>query len=91
MVPTSLEHPTVQALRDVEEWARSFKGPARLVWGMQDPILGRVLGRIKKLFPEAEAVETEAGHFLQEEVPEILAQAILEVLSIAKLEGMATG
>ena len=33
----------------------------------------------KKLFPDAEAVETDAGHFLQEEAPEELAAAVLQV------------
>lgn len=80
MVPTSLDHPTLQTLREAEDWASSFEGPVRLVWGMRDPILGRSLKGIKKLFPDAEAVETDAGHFLQEEVPEELADAILRVV-----------
>ena len=80
MVPTSLDHPTLQTLREAEDWAISFEGPVRLVWGMRDPILGRSLKGIKKLFPDAEAVETDAGHFLQEEVPEELATAILRVI-----------
>jgi pimeloyl-ACP methyl ester carboxylesterase len=35
--------------------------------------------------PQASVRETEAGHFLQEEVPEVLAEAILEVAQKAKL------
>ncbi len=46
---------------------------------MRDPILKRAVWGARKLFPEAETIETEAGHFLQEEVPEELAQAILGV------------
>ena len=34
-----------------------------------------------RLFPKAEVVETDAGHFLQEEVPDVLSQAILQVIS----------
>jgi pimeloyl-ACP methyl ester carboxylesterase len=30
------------------------------------------------LFPKAEVVETDAGHFLQEEVPDLLSQAIIQ-------------
>ena len=83
LVPTSLGSPTLQTMQEAEDWARSFSGPARLVWGMRDPILGRSINRIKKLFPDAEVAETDAGHFLQEEVPEELAAAVLQVVGVA--------
>jgi pimeloyl-ACP methyl ester carboxylesterase len=81
MVPASLDHPSVEPMRQVEAWAGSFAGPVRLVWGRADPILGRGLKSMRRLFPGAPAVETDAGHFLQEEVPEALAEAILAVVS----------
>jgi haloalkane dehalogenase len=84
MVPTTLDHPTVECLRRVERWAESFNGPVRLVWGTRDPILGRSLKRMRGLFPDARVTETDAGHYLQEEVPEILAQAILDVVEVAQ-------
>lgn len=79
MVPTSLGHPSVEPLRRVEAWAGSFAGPVCLVWGQADPIMGRSLKGMRRLFPAAPVVETQAGHFLQEEVPEELAQAVLAV------------
>ena len=79
MVPDSLEHPTVAALAPGEAWAAGFAGPVRLVWGTRDPIMGPALRGMRKLFPAAPVVETQAGHFLQEEVPEVLAEAILAV------------
>jgi haloalkane dehalogenase len=79
-VPTSLDSPTLQTMQEAEDWARSFSGPVRLVWGMRDPILGRALKGMMELFPAAEAVETDAGHFLQEEIPDKLAEAILQVV-----------
>lgn len=85
MVPTSLDHPSVEPLRQVEAWAGSFRGPVHLVWGLADPIMGRSLKGMKRLFPGAPVVETQAGHFLQEEVPEALAQAILAVACAAPL------
>ena len=81
LVPQTLDSPTLQTLREAEDWARSFNGPVRLVWGMRDWILGRALKGTKQLFPDATVVETEAGHFLQEEVPEELAAAILRLVS----------
>jgi pimeloyl-ACP methyl ester carboxylesterase len=71
----------LQTLQEADDWARSFKGPVRLVWGMRDRILGRALKGCKELFPDAEVVETNAGHFLQEEVPEALAEGILSLVS----------
>ncbi|MCP4662799.1 MAG: alpha/beta fold hydrolase [bacterium] len=79
MVPDRPEHPSVPALRRVETWATSFTGPIALVWGMRDPILGRLLPRHERAFPSATVRRTEAGHFLQEEVPDLLAAAIREV------------
>jgi len=80
MVPTSPDHPSVEPLRQVEAWAGAFSGPVRLVWGQADPIMGRSLKGMRRLFPAAPVVETQAGHFLQEEVPEALAEAILAVV-----------
>jgi haloalkane dehalogenase len=81
LVPLSLGSPTLQTLQEADDWARAFPGPVRLVWGMRDPILGRTIHPMKKLFPDADVAETDAGHFLQEEVPEILAEAFLGIIS----------
>jgi pimeloyl-ACP methyl ester carboxylesterase len=51
-------------------------GPAAIVWGKSDPILGRVLARIERLLPDASVTATAAGHFLQEQVPGAIAEAI---------------
>lgn len=77
LVPTSLDSPTFRTLQEADDWARAFTGPVRLVWGRRDPILGRTIHGMKKLFPAAAVTETGAGHFLQEEVPDELAEAIL--------------
>jgi haloalkane dehalogenase len=81
LVPQSLDSQTFKTLQEADDWARSFSGPVRLVWGMRDPILGRALKGTKELFSDANVVETEAGHFLQEEVPAELAAAIVDVAS----------
>ncbi|HSN86511.1 MAG TPA: alpha/beta fold hydrolase, partial [Thermoanaerobaculia bacterium] len=79
MVPDGPEHPSVPALRKGEAWVRAFPGPIALVWGMRDPILKRALGRHERVFSQAAVTRTEAGHFLQEEVPGELAAAIGDV------------
>jgi cis-3-alkyl-4-acyloxetan-2-one decarboxylase len=79
MVPDSFEHPSIEPLRRVQELTESFRGPAAIVWGDRDPILGRVRSWIARLLPHAELTRTEAGHFLQEEVPEVIATAIAKV------------
>jgi pimeloyl-ACP methyl ester carboxylesterase len=85
MVPAGAGHPSLPALARAETWARSFTGPVALVWGTRDPVLGRALARHERAFPQARVIRTEAGHFLQEEVPETLAEAIAEVARLADL------
>jgi haloalkane dehalogenase len=79
MVPSSPDHPSVPELRRGEAWARGFAGPVALVWGERDPILGRALRRHVEAFPRATVTRTQAGHFLQEEVPGELVAAIEDV------------
>lgn len=76
MVPASGDHPSLGPLREIEAWVRAYRGPAALVWGERDPILGRALAKHVEALPQATVTRTEAGHFLQEEVPELLVHAI---------------
>jgi pimeloyl-ACP methyl ester carboxylesterase len=79
MVPDGPDHPSIPALYRGAEWVLSFRGPAALVWGMRDPILGRSLRHLDRALPGALVTRTAAGHFLQEEVPAELAAAIASV------------
>jgi haloalkane dehalogenase len=76
MVPDTVEHPSIAPLKRVRKFYTGADVPVRLVWGTRDPILGAVLGWARKLRPDATVVETKAGHFLQEEVPGDLADAV---------------
>jgi haloalkane dehalogenase len=76
MVPDSMEHESVEPLRRCQQFVESFRGPAAIVWGKRDPILGRVLARTERLLPNAPVTATTAGHFLQEQVPGEIAEAI---------------
>jgi haloalkane dehalogenase len=84
MAPNSQEHPSIAGLQVCARWIERFGGPTAIVWGDRDPILGRVRGWMEKLFPDAPLTRTQAGHFLQEEVPREIADAILDVA--ARLE-----
>ena len=84
MVADGPDHASSPALRDIERYVEGLDIPAELVWGMNDPILGRGLPFMQKMFPAAPVTETEAGHFLQEEVPEIIAAALLRIVDKAQ-------
>jgi haloalkane dehalogenase len=79
MVPDSHHHPSIGALQRCQNLVETFTGPTAIVWGDRDPVLGRVRSHIQRLLPEARVTVTNAGHFLQEEVPSEIATAIREV------------
>ncbi|MDQ3034476.1 MAG: alpha/beta fold hydrolase [Myxococcota bacterium] len=79
MVPDREEHPSVPFLDRLGGFVRAYRGPAALVWGERDPILGRALARHREALPQATVEITSAGHFLQEEVPDELARAVRTV------------
>ncbi len=80
MVADGPDHPSAPQMVEIENYVQSLDIPAEIVWGMNDPILGPALPIMKQNFPEADVVETEAGHFLQEEVPAEIAAAVLRVI-----------
>ena len=84
MVADGPDHSSSPALRDIERYVAGLDVPAELVWGMHDPILARGLPVMEKMFPTAPVIETEAGHFLQEEVPKIIAAALIRVVDKAQ-------
>ncbi len=82
MVPDSAtDHPSLAGLRVTHDFFASVAVPIHLVWGMKDPILGRVINHLARTRPDARVTKTGAGHFLQEEVPAELAAAIADVLA----------
>ena len=82
MVPDSLDHPSVPLLHDVEEFVADYSGPSAIVWGRRDPILGKVLRRINRQLPDAVVTDTDAGHFIQEQKPAEIANAIKVVAGV---------
>jgi haloalkane dehalogenase len=82
-VPNSMDHPSVALLKRCQAFVESFEGPAALVWGDRDPVLGRVKNRTARLLPQASVTSTQGGHFLQEQVPVEIADAIRGVANQA--------
>ncbi len=76
MVPDSFEHPSIAALERCQDYVDRFDGPAAIVWGDRDPVLGRVRSHVERCMPRATVTRTAAGHFLQEEVPVEIAAAV---------------
>ena len=82
-VPDSPAHPSIAMLQRCQAFVEGFAGPIALVWGTRDPVLGRVLSFVERQLPQATVTRTQAGHFLQEEVPDELAAAIRDVVDRA--------
>lgn len=80
MVPNAPDHPSTVPMGKLVTYVRGLNVPTEIVWGMSDPIIGRALPAMKEHFPNARVTETKAGHFLQEEVPEVIAAAVLRIL-----------
>mgnify|MGYP001817578834 CR=1 FL=1 len=87
MVPDGPDHPSAEAMRFIAQYVEELDIPAEIVWGMRDPILGGLLFNMQENFPDAAVTETQAGHFLQEEVPLEIAAAILRVVNAAEQAG----
>ncbi|MBV1934140.1 MAG: hypothetical protein KUG59_05595, partial [Parvibaculaceae bacterium] len=80
MVSDGPNHPSSERMRFVEAYVGTLDIPVEIVWGMRDPVLGKALPFMQQNFPDARVTKTEAGHFLQEEVPVEIAAAILRVV-----------
>jgi len=81
MVSDGPDHPDAGALRDIERYVDGLQVPVELVWGMSDPILAKGLAAMETNFPTAPVSRTDAGHFLQEEVPAVIAGAVMRVVN----------
>ncbi len=73
LIPTRSAHPSAQILlRETGPFLERFEGPARIFWGMKDPLFPpEALAAWRKRLPQAEVTElAEAKHYLQEDAPE---------------------
>lgn len=90
MVPDGPDHPSTPVMRELVPFVRGLDVPVEIVWGINDPILGSAVPAMLENFPNARVIETPAGHFLQEEVPEVIAEAVLRVFDKVRLGGPQT-
>jgi haloalkane dehalogenase len=83
LVPTELDHPSAEAMLRVREGLRSWTKPALVLFSDSDPIFsGKPAERFAELIPGAGPAETvkDAGHFLQEDQGEVIAERIVRFL-----------
>ena len=82
MVPNNMEHPSVPIEKEVEEFLKSYKGSAEIVWGVNDPVMWKLRRRTERLLPQAKTFKTDAGHFVQQESPEKVVESIKKVFKL---------
>jgi len=83
MVPTEPEHPNTAPMNKVRDALRRWDKPALVVWGAEDTILPDGIARaMVELIPGARApvLIDGASHFLQEDRPDEVADAIRGLL-----------
>jgi haloalkane dehalogenase len=83
LVPTEPEHPSAAAMLAVREALTRWEKPALVLFSDSDPIFSpRVAERFAQLIPGALPAETvaNAGHFLQEDAGEEIADRIVRFL-----------
>ncbi len=85
MVPIRDGHPSIAPLRRSLAVATAFAGPAAIVWGERDPVIGRALRSVAEALPRAAVTRIPAGHYPQEEDPGAIAAAVLDVARRARL------
>ena len=87
MVPDGPDHPSAITGLAFETYALGLDIPVEIIWGMSDPVLGAGstgLENMKRMFPDAPVLETDAGHFLQEEVPDEIAAAVMRIVELVQ-------
>lgn len=84
LVPTELEHPSAAKMTEVREALAHWDRPALVLFSDSDPIFTpRAAERMAEWIPGAGPAETiaGAGHFLQEEKGEEIAERIVQFLA----------
>jgi haloalkane dehalogenase len=83
LVPTEPEHPNTAPMNRVRDALRDWRKPTVVVWGADDRVLPVGIAHgLAELIPGARGpvLLEGASHFLQEDAPDEVAAAILELL-----------
>lgn len=75
MMPSGPAHRDFAAWKRAETWLRDLEGPRALVWSRLGPAAA-ALPEHQRALPSAVLTLCDAGHWIQEEVPEVFAAAI---------------
>ena len=75
MVPNSETHPSYSQLQKLDLYIQSLNR-VHVLWGVEDPILGKSIYQKEALLKSAKVTTFQAGHFLQEEIHSEIADAI---------------
>jgi pimeloyl-ACP methyl ester carboxylesterase len=71
----------MKGFKEIESKLHRFKGPVQIIYGENDKILPRVartMSRVKDNLPQASILSLpNCGHFLQEDEPLLISEAIL--------------
>lgn len=83
MIPTNTTHPSARVLlEETGPYLETYDGPARIFWGVKDPLFPMgALEAWKKRLPQAEVTEfATARHYLQDDEPEALTRGLKDFL-----------
>ena len=83
LIPDGPDHPSMTVLERTGAYLESFRGPVLIIWGMKDPAFRpTMLAQWRKRFPDAPVLELpDAGHFLQEDAPDVVVARIKRFLA----------
>ena len=82
LIPTSTRHPSARIMiEETGPFLDAFRGPARIWWGMKDPLFpAGVLDAWRDRLPNAEVTELpSAKHYVQEDEPALIARGIAKL------------
>jgi cis-3-alkyl-4-acyloxetan-2-one decarboxylase len=79
-IPLTERDRSASVMGSIHERLNSVGVPVRLIWGMRDPVFQPIfLEQWLEIYPDAEVIRVEeAGHFVLEDEPETVVEALLD-------------
>ena len=84
MIPANTKHPAAKILlEETGPYIDSYDGPARVFWGVKEPLIPiGALAAWKKRLPQGQVTEFEnARHYLQDDEPEAVISGLKSFLT----------